>query len=203
MSRPTDTNNTPLSIDMIDEDRVRRALGLKTGSGTTHQQRPEQARQRHRFATDGSVPVVMLNRSDSDSNGLKERLTSAEHALEAERAAHAATRRSLQEAQQAHQGLQTRFGHTELSRNETLQTERDARRDAEEALAAIRAEMVQLQAAHAAELVRLREVEVAAVPIKVRREIKAIQPIVRQKRGPANEPKPVRWWTPSYRAKQG
>lgn len=201
MSRPTDTNNSPLSLDMIDEDRVRRALGLKTGSSTPHQQRPEQARQRHRFVTDGSVPVVMLNRSDSETSGLKERLSAAEHALDNERAAHAATRRALQEAQQAHQQLQTRLGHNELSRNETLQTERNARRDAEEALASLRTEMAAIQASHTAEMVQLRAIQGAA-PIKVRREIKAIAPIVRQKRSSASEPQPVRWWTPSYRAKQ-
>lgn len=197
MSRPTETNNNPLSLDMIDEDRVRRALGLKTsGSSTPHQQRPEQARQRHRFATDGSVPVVMLNRSDNDSSGLKDRLSAATHALETERTAHAATKRLLQEAQQARQALQTRLGHDELSHTEFLRTERAARREAEDALAALKLEIERT------ETERRATVPVVAQPVRQRREIRASEPIPRQKR-PANEPKPVRWWTPSYRAKKG
>ncbi len=192
MSRQTDNTNTPLSLDMIDEDRVRRALGLKTnGSSTPHQQRPEQARQRHRFVADGAVPVVMLNRTDSETSGLKERLSAAEHALEMERAAHAATRRALQDAQHANQAMQTRFGHTELSNGEALRTERDLRRAAEEALAALQAE--------AAERKRLD----AVAPEKVRRDIRASEPIPRKPRSlSTKEPKPVRWWTPSYRSKQ-
>ena len=48
----------PLTLEsQLDEDRVRRALGLKT-NGATHQQRPEQARQRHRFVSDGAVFVT-------------------------------------------------------------------------------------------------------------------------------------------------
>ena len=224
MSRPIDNNDSPLSLDVIDEDRVRRALGLKTsGSTPTHQQRPEQARQRHRFVTDGSVPVVMLNRSDSESGGLKDRLSSTSHALESERAAHAATKRLLQEAQQARQALQTRIGHMEMSHHEILRAEQDARRQAEEALVALRAEadeaLVALRseadealialraeadeaiAALHAEMDRPREPVLTAAPLKQRREIRASEPIPRQKR-PANEPKPVRWWTPSYRSKQ-
>src|SRR3954451_21566882 len=124
MSRPTDQQQ-PLSLDsqVVDEERIRRALGLKAGGGQTHQQRPEQARQRHRFVTDGAVPVVMLNRTERESGGLKEKLEAAEAALEAERTAHAATRRALQEAQAAHQALQTRFGHAELARSEALAAE--------------------------------------------------------------------------------
>ena len=177
---------------MIDEDRVRRALGLKSnGSSTPHQQRPEQARQRHRFVADGAVPVVMLNRTDSETSGLKERLAAAEHALENERAAHVATRRALQEAQHANQAMQTRFGHTELSNGEALRTERDLRRAAEEALAALQAEIAE------------RKKDAAATPPdRVRREIKASEPILRKRALSTKEPKPVRWWTPSYRSKQ-
>ena len=195
MSRQTDNNNNPLSLDMIDEDRVRRALGLKSNaSSTPHQQRPEQARQRHRFVADGAVPVVMLNRTDSETNGLKERLAAAEHSLEIERASHAATRRALQEANHANQAMQTRIGHSDLSNGEALRTERDLRRAAEEALAALRIEMAQLAE---------RKEVVAPAPERVRREIKASEPIPRKTRAlSSKEPKPVRWWTPSYRTKQ-
>jgi hypothetical protein len=174
----TPNQQPPLSLDAsVDEERVRRALGL-TPSGT-HQQRPEQARQRHRFVSDGAVPVVVLNRSERDAGGLKEKLTAAQAALEAERNAHAATRRALQDAQSAHQALQTRLGHAELAHNEALAIEREGRRLAEEALATLRAE----------------------TPAPAERK-----PIVRRARLPRlpkmeKEAKPVRWWTASYRMK--
>jgi hypothetical protein len=185
MSR-TNNPNAPLSLDpQIDEDRVRRALGLKTN--TPHQQRPEQARQRHRFVSDGAVPVVMLNRADGETTGLKDRLAAAEAALETERAAHAATRRALQDAQAAHQALQTRSGHTELARNEALAAEREARRSAEEALAALRAELAETS----------RRAPLPAAEPKPERPARKPRAAAAPK-----EQKPVRWWTPSYRAKQ-
>ncbi|MGI4811594.1 MAG: hypothetical protein ACRYF2_26265 [Janthinobacterium lividum] len=242
MSRP-DNNDSPFSVDVLDEDRVRRALGLKSsGSSPTHQQRPEQARARHRFVADGAVPVVMLNRSDSETTGLKERLSAAEHALENERGAHANTRRALQEATQSNQSLQTRLGHNELSNGEVLRSEREGRRVAEAAL-------VELRAALQAETARVKALEgmlaaakaneakiaeqpvisykvaerrmaepsdpassgdadpVKAAPtlaeVKLRRDVKTSEPSARKSRSAAvKEPKPVRWWTPSYRAKQ-
>lgn len=254
MSRPTDNNDSPFSVDVIDEDRVRRALGLKSsGSSPTHQQRPEQARARHRFVADGAVPVVMLNRTDSETSGLKERLSAAEHALENERGAHANTRRALQEANQASQSMQTRFGHNELSNGEVLRSEREGRRVAEAALIELRAALQTetarvkaLEAALAAAKVSEHKVaeqhhveqrqaeqkfadykvaerkiieqkpvlgasdetdhadtEPKIQTIKVRREVKASEPIPRKPRSAfPKEPKPVRWWTPSYRAKQ-
>ena len=185
-------NNDPLptlSLDtQVDENRMRRALGLQGGgSPAVHQQRPEQARQRHRFAQDGSVPVVVLNRSgDAESGGAKERIASLEAALETERAAHAGTKRHLQEAQAAQQALQTRLAHTELAHSEALGVERQARRAAEEALAAAQ----------------------AALPPPPKRVAAAAEPVVpkvrkpRANAAPPREPKPVRWWTPSFRAKK-
>ncbi|MBV8911881.1 MAG: hypothetical protein JOZ05_02440 [Acetobacteraceae bacterium] len=184
----TDDQQQPLSLDsQVDEERIRRALGLK-GNGS-HQQRPEQARHRHRFVSDGAVPVVVLNRTERESGGLKEKLEAAEAALETERAAHAATRRALLEAQAANQALQTRLGHAELAHNEALAAEREGRRAAEDALAALRAE--------AALRVEIEAPAPAAEP----------KPVVRKLRMPRlpkveKEQKPVRWWTPSYRAKR-
>ena len=185
----SNNNHTPLSLETpIDEERVRRALGLSS-SGAPHQQRPEQARQRHRFVADGAVPVVMLNRVDGETTGLKERLAAAEIALENERAAHAGTRRLLHDAQSAHQALQTRFGHTELALNETLKAEREARRTAEDSLAALRVESAERPAPVPVQLPVSRVKSADAAPRKVRATA-------------AKEPKPVRWWTPSYSAKQ-
>ena len=186
----------PLTLDSpLDEDRIRRALGLKTNGGT-HQQRPEQARQRHRFVSDGAVPVVVLNRSEGEGGGgLKERVTSLEAALEAERAAHAATRRALQEAQAANQALQTRLGHAALAHTEALEAERSARRAAEDALAALRIEAEQPPKRKLAEHPPIRQADADVVkPERAARKPRA--PKVEK------EQKPVRWWTPSYRAKR-
>lgn len=232
MSRPTDNNDSPFSVDALDEDRVRRALGLKSSGNTTpHQQRPEQARARHRFVADGAVPVVMLNRTDGETSGLKERLSAAEHALENERGAHANTRRALQEANQANQSLQTRFGHNELSNGEVLRSEREGRRVAEAALIELRASLqaetdrakaleTALAAAKAAEkkladnraadqkstgykIADTKLSEPRVQEVRLRREVRASEPIPRTPRSASpKEPKPVRWWTPSYRAKQ-
>jgi hypothetical protein len=183
MSRPTNQQQ-PLSLDsQVDEDRIRRALGLNTNG--THQQRPEQARQRHRFVSDGSVPVVVLNRAERDSGGLKEKLEAAEAALEAERNAHAATRRALQEAQMQAQALETRLGHATLAHNEAITAEREARRVAEEALASVRTEISEQPTPRAS-----AESKQVVRKMRVPRAPKA-----------EKEQKPVRWWTPSYRAK--
>lgn len=188
----TNNPNAPLSLDpQIDEDRVRRALGLKANG--PQQQRPEQARQRHRFVADGAVPVVMLNRVDGETSGLKDKLAALEATLETERAAHASTRRALHEAQAAHQALQTRSGHTDLAHNEALATERAARRGAEEALAALRSERPE-PAPRAPEP---RMPEPRAMEPKPERAPRAPRAGAAPK-----ELKPVRWWTPSYRAKK-
>ncbi len=191
------TDNPPptLSLDnQADETRMRRALGLHGGASTTpHQQRPEQARQRHKFASDGSVPVVVLNRSsDMEAGGAKERITALEAALEAERNAHAATRRTLQDAQAAHQALQTRLAHAELAHREALAAERQARKQAEEAHVAATPPRAELKRAEAK---RAEPERAESAPERER--------IVRKPRAnaaPPKEPKPVRWWTPSYRA---
>lgn len=186
MSRPTDTTQPPLSLDsQLDEARIRRALGLN--STAPHQQRPEQARQRHRFVTDGAVPVVMLNRGDHEGGGLKEKLAAAEAALETERASHAGTRRALQETQAAHQILQTRLGHAELAHAEAFAAEREARRAAEEALAAIKNELQERPRRAAGQAPE-------PAPERVARKPRVPKP--------PKEQKPVRWWTPSYRAKK-
>ena len=118
---------------------------------------------------------------------MKDRLAATDAALEAERAAHAGTRRALSEALAAHQALQTRFGHTELSHGEALKAERDARRTAEEALAAIRAEAESREPSPAP----------SARAVRMPRATKPARSAA-----PAREEKPVRWWTPSYRAKK-
>lgn len=185
MSRNDQPTGT-LSLDnQADETRMRRALGLTGGSTPVHQQRPEQARQRHRFAQDGSVPVVVLPRH-GDSEHSKERLTALEAAMDAERTAHAATRRALADAQAAQQAAQTRLAHAELAHREALATERQARKSAEDALAA------------ALIVPAPRPPEPLPEP-KAKPERAVRKPRISSV--PAKDAKPVRWWTPSYRAK--
>ncbi len=213
----TDNPAPTLSLDnQADETRMRRALGLHGGAATTpHQQRPEQARQRHKFASDGSVPVVMLNRSsDMEAGGAKERITALEATLEAERNAHAATRRTLHDAQAAHQALQTRLAHTELAHREALAAERQLRKQAEEAQAAPVAPPQPKRAEPAAEraapqrvtqdrVTQDRVTQDRVTADRVTQDRVTAERAVRKPRAnaaPPKEPKPVRWWTPSYRA---
>ena len=218
----TDNPTTTLSLDtQADETRMRRALGLHTGGGPApvHQQRPEQARQRHRFAQDGSVPVVMLSRSDAESGGAKDRIAKLEADLEAERAHHGGTKRALHDSQAALQAAQTRLAHTELAHAEALRTERQARKTAEEALAAhlaapapARTPRKMIEVANPAP-VDVAPVEIAPAEIAPEVEAPEQPPAALAQRkprklriraeAPAKEPKPVRWWTASYRAKQG
>ena len=166
---------TPDSVTA--EAQMRRALGLGGPARPVQQQRPEQARARHRFVQDGGVPVVVLNRSDIDpTSPLKTRIAELEASLEAERAAHGATKRLLQEAQAAQQALQTRLTHSEIAHREVLAAESAARQAAE----------AQARAAP------------SAMPPKAFKPRKAA---VRTQAPQGREPQPVKWWLPGYRAK--
>ena len=211
------------------EQKMRRALGLNAkASGHTPQQRPEQARQRHRFVQDGGVPVTVLNpRHDAEAAGLRERVAELQASLEAERSAHAGTRRALQEQQASAQALQTRLAHAELAHKEALAQERQARVAAQEALAqaaaqaAAQAVTAQGTAGKRAAAVgkpatpaeaadaSAADAHVADAPAAGVRGASVTDPAgatIKPKRGrprtaPPPEPKPVRWWTPSFRAK--
>ena len=168
--------------DDTTETRMRAALGLRGPGGPAPQQRADQARARHKFVQDGGVPVVVLNRhNDQDAlSTAKARISELAAQLEHERTAHATTRRTLQEAQATIQGLQTRIAHTDLAHRDAL------------AAAARALEAAQLQAQQdtpAAEATPLRRTRKPAI------ERVKVKPVER-------EQKPVRWWTPSYRAKQ-
>ena len=78
---PESGNPAPLALTEAQaaEQKMRRALGLhgnnKGGAGNqqrTPQQRPDQARQRHRFVQDGGVPVVMVSHRAEDGNDRKD-----------------------------------------------------------------------------------------------------------------------------------
>ena len=164
----------PASDTQAVENQMRRALGLNGPGRPAPQQRPDQARARHKFVQDGGVPVVVVNRSEDPTTPLKARIAELEASLESERAAHAATRRNLQESQLAAQALQTRLTHAELAHSDFLAAERQAREAAE----AARQQAVQRLAATQAKQVRRKAAPTAEL-----------------------EAQPVKWWLPNYKTK--
>ena len=155
------------------ELQMRRALGLSGPGRSVPQQRPEQARARHRFVQDGGVPVVVVNRGEDAMAPFKARIGELEAALDQERAAHAATRKALHDAQLAGQALQTRLAHAELSSRDVIEAERQARQSVEAARQQAETRAAELEAKQAR----------------------------RKPEAPA-EPEPVKWWLPTYNAKK-
>lgn len=235
---PLASRNDMTPDAQADETRMRRALGLGTGSAhTTPQQRPEQARARHRFVQDGGVPVVMLNaKVEPETAALRERISTLESQLEAERGAHAVTRRQLDAEHHAVTALQTRIAHNDLAHKDLLEQERRLREAAQavlqEALANAaprrhRANPVpEADGKSGAEVPSVENDRLAALDLgpapafETRDEVSkpvsaapvdaaplAIAPVAKRPRGRPRstalpEPKPVRWWTPSYRTKK-
>ena len=193
---PDSDENLPLlpSDTQATENRMRRALGLQGPSRQAPQQRADQARPRHRFVQDGGVPVVVLNsRGDSDPTAVfKARVAELEAALEAERTAHGATRRSLHEAQAAAQAQQTRLAHAEFAHSEALAAERSARQAAEESLQARLAASEQ----PAEPPLAAPSMTAAAKPKPAARKAPRVPRVPK-----AKEPQPVKWWLPSFREK--
>lgn len=213
---------TPITDDENAESRMRLALGLRgaaSSAGHAPQQRADQARARHKFVQDGGVPVVMLNRShDQDAQGqLKTRIGDLERQLEHERTAHTATRRLVAEAQSALQQEKTRAAHAELAHADALAA---GTRALEVAL--IRTEPAPTPVlTPASTLAPTSEPAPASTlaftPASTSGLAVAPDMPDRPKRGrPPRKPaidrspierispaaKPVRWWTPSYRAKK-
>jgi len=188
--------NLPLSPSdtQATENRMRRALGLQGPSRQPPQQRADQVRPRHRFVQDGGVPVVVLNsRGDHDPTAVfKTRVAELEAALEAERTAHGATRRSLHEVQAAAQAQQTRLAHAELAHSEALAMERNARQAAEESLQARLAVSEQTAAVPVA-------APGLAVPAKPKRAAPKTPRVPRVAK--TKEPQPIKWWLPNFREK--
>lgn len=243
---------TPFSLSdsQSDESKMRRALGLTGGGGGGNnrpqvtQQRPDQARGRHKFVQDGGVPVTVVNHRIDENGPLKERIAELEASLENERTNHANTRRALGEQQSAAQALQTRLAHADLAHNEALMTERNARLAAQSALSqhlldATPARRAPRPAAtpqateepvpepEPAAAAPHRTVAADPLPAAVLDRQPAeltdeptdgptdgqpdagtdlVPAPMKAKRGrprtaAPKEPKPVRWWTPSYRTK--
>lgn len=206
---------------MIDEARMRRALGLDQASAAPAapslqqqpaQQRPEpthpgQARVRHRFVQDGEVPVEVVNargtteRAERASGAAMGGNASALQAeLRAEQQARAGAERSLAEARAVLQALHTQLAHAELAHAEALATERRAREAAEAAITDREAAELRQHEAVFTAAPRL-PIEAKAAPKRPRAAKPARQAAAKRAREPA--PKPVKWWLPDYRAKAG
>lgn len=194
---PDSDEKLPLSPNdsQSTESRMRRALGLQGPSRQPLQQRADQARPRHRFVQDGGVPVVVLNaRGDNDPTApFKARVAELDAALEAERVAHGATRRTLHETSNNVQALQTRLAHAELAHGDALAVEKQARKEAEDSLQAhMTAQVAQpatpsLIASPATPVAKVKPA--ARKPPRVPRAAKVA------------EPQPVKWWLPNFREK--
>jgi len=194
---PDTDENLPLSQNdsQSTESRMRRALGLQGSSRQAPQQRADQARPRHRFVQDGGVPVVVLNsRSDNDPTApFKVRVAELDAALDAERAAHAATRRTLHETVGNVQALQTRLAHAELAHEEAFAVERRARKEAEDNLQAH-------STAQAVEPVTASVIPFSNSPVaKTKQAIRKTPKVARVAK--VAEPQPVKWWLPNFREK--
>lgn len=190
---------TPLDAT---ESRMREALGIRDRAfARLPQQRPEDARQRHRFVRDGEVPVVVVNgRKEQDNNPSGDpRIAAMQAVVASEKAARALADRALQEAQATIQTLQTRLAHVELAHSEALAAERARREQAERALQDSRAPRERAQPEQ-----RNIAAPAASEPRK-RGRPKKIAPTAPSTKATrvkkAREPQPVKWWLPSYRAK--
>jgi hypothetical protein len=132
------------------ESQMRRALGL-LGDGPRH--RPDHERQdpphrgadrfssglhRRRFVQDGDIPVTVLRRDQghevpahrgvaASTPPTSSRLQRTEAALAAETAARERAERSLAEVQALVHDLQTKIGHAELAKNESIEALRRER----------------------------------------------------------------------------
>ena len=191
------SENDALSTEL----RMRRALGLRTDSPRPPQQRQEPARQRHRFVQDGEVPVVVLGGDGKlhAASQVGEQVATLEAALAVERAAHASATRSLEATRATIQSLQTRLAHAELAFDEAIAGERRAREEAETALQKALAgggtaePPLAMAVGHSAKAPAKRALEktnaAGATPEAGARPRKP-------------EPRPVKWWLPSYRAKR-
>ena len=188
-----------MSSDPPDETRMRAALGLlQPGTGRSASSRPDYRVAKRRFARDGEVEVTVINGAGTEPVGVstRDRLIAAERELEAEREAHARTKRALQEAISAVHGMETKLAHTQMARDEALAVERAARQRAEDALRELREKTaVSVKPPEESSTVAAAS---GGMPVLKRRPGRPRRAVVE-----AAEPEPVKWWLPSYRAARG
>jgi hypothetical protein len=156
------------------EARMRLALGLgsrpaapghgaspTSSSPTSH----DPARQRRRFAQDGEVPVVMLHRGrDGDASG-ENKVAALTADLREERSARLKSERALEEANALIQSLRTKLKHTEMTWDEKLRDEREARARVDALLLTEREARAQAEVKAAEAALALSVLERAAPPV--------------------------------------
>ncbi len=202
MSDPAKPSKPDTDAPSSEEARMRHALGLREdGTYNRPPQRRDHEGRGRRFVKEGEVPVVMLNgaRDAAASAPLpSNRVVAAEGALRTERVAHERAEHALREAQAGIERLETKLAHAEMAHAEALAAERRAREAAEQTLAEALAEREALETRLAGLEQRLHAAE--AEPRRGRTP--GTSPTRRVARQTAEqEPEPVKWWLPSYRAK--
>ncbi len=175
------------------EARMRRALGLEGGSAPPRTAASRaadastQGRHRHRFVSDGEVPVVLMNPRPEQPAGT--RPDGAAAALHGEKEARERVERSLAAAQATIRDLQAKLAHAQT----TLAHVTLAR---DEAAAALQQAQEQAAAARAAP-----PAGPDAAPPVVRR--RGRPPKIRAEKPPAKPrakaQKPVKWWVKGWR----
>ena len=188
---PSQKLNLDQPAEAIDaaEARMRLALGLTGASrpasgghqgGSSQNHGPQQGPshdasrpQRRRFAQDGDVPVVMLNRGRDAETGGENRVQALSSELRDERSGRIKAERALEEANLSIQSLKTKLAHAEMAFEERLREEREARNKVEalrtsDQSARQLAEKKEVEAALAVSVLerRLSEVEAEAAAAK-------------------------------------
>ena len=118
------------------EARMRLALGLGTRPANPGHTPPasgpapashDAVRQRRRFAQDGDVPVVMLHRGRDAEAGGENKLAALTAELREERTLRLKAERALEEANQIINSLKTKLKHAEMTLDEKLAADAEAR----------------------------------------------------------------------------
>ena len=209
----------------LTEERMRLALGLGGG----HAQRPltlkvgspVQAAPRADVPSPSGRQTSGANEAvyrASTPSPLHHRVAELEHQLMTEGQQHDEARRRLRQVQDAAKALEARLQHDDAVHEEKLDTQRQAIVRAQRALdnvvleAQQHASVPRLTAANSQAAARSaagsREARIAIrpEPDAVAPSLPSTDPTPPKKRGrprthPLPEPKPVRWWTPCYKAK--
>jgi len=207
------------------EERMRRALGLcGPGARPTLTTKAAPARQ----GGDGSAAPGLARRKPDSISGssalpnalspLQQRVAALEQKLATEQQRHGQVRQLLQQTELAARTLQARCEHTALAQQEELDRERQATLTAQHGLDNAPFELRQRTTAKRSANARSKEeasqaaanqapVGLAAAKLDIISSSEPVNdPSLPKKRGrprtrPLPEPKPVRWWTPSFRTK--
>ena len=130
------------------ETQMRRALGLQSTAAPPGEVAPTPApagprRPARRFARDGEVAVSVVHR---DAAAGTNRLEAARQALQTQTAGREQAERRLAEAQATIRELQTQLAHARLARDEAVQRAAAEKQASEQALAALRADLLTARA---------------------------------------------------------